>query len=251
MSIGKVDKTIGAGEGFEGLTPEQMKQLMIDRFHEAYGRYENVSGSMYIELCHADAEENGAGHVHWVKGETDLTPEEDIILSREDAIPRLMGLMQRGYKRVTEGVTQDDIDRANAIRIATKSALDREGLLGTYRKGEEWLRVKEYAKGLYSVETGYGDALSTAEHELTETSARVEIDYALQGGYKKEKRGAVSGPKNNSGLLVFFGEAPPEVEEEREQKRVLSFFGKTDDDEEEEDEGGGFNPNWLNGLKSA
>lgn len=226
MSIGKVSEAVGneLGTDFKKMTPEEIKAKILEKFHEAYGRYENVSGQMAFEMSHADGQ---AGMVHWVQTENDVIT-EDIVIDREAAVLRFIIKQRMGYARVFEGTTDEDLRKENDRRIACKSLLDRQGLLGTYvnRQGE-FLRVKEHSKGLYTIEKGYKDFLSSCQPEQTEAVAHAEIDFARDKGYVKEGEELEESGEMSDTLAKFLGREPipkPVVEELEE---------------------GGFNPKWL------
>jgi hypothetical protein len=227
MSIGKLSEAANLGEDFEGLTPEQIKEKILSQFHVTYGRYENVSGTMFFEMCHAPNPDQ-SGMVHWRKGiKSEIT--EDEIIDRETAIKRFIVAQQKGYQRTIEALTEEDLTRERSRMESNRSSLDREGLLTTFHKGKEFIRIKEYSKGLYSIERGYNGSVIEATHNQTETSVRAELDFAKDDGFFKEGEEEDEGFTANP--LRFFGAETPNREEPKEK--------------EPEVREGGFNPKWL------
>lgn len=217
MSVGKISKTVGVGiEAFEGLTLEQIKQKIIAEFHTTYGRYENVSGNMIIEVCHAKDVTTDESKAHWVKYE-DGKIIEDEVMTREKCIPLLLHAMSIGYRREAEGVTQDDIERERIKKDALKSTIDREGLLGVYRKGQDFLSVREYSKDLYTISSGYGECMLECLTDQTDTQARERIMNAELEGFRKDGK-----------VYDDFAPANP----------LMSIFDKPE-------ETGSFNPDWF------
>jgi len=188
MSIGKLSDAGHLGEQFKDMTLEQFKDHIKKTFYQAYGRYENASGKMYVEIEHNGAVDNHeAGSVKWRKGETG-NPEliEDLVLEREQAIPKFfMEVVEKGYSIVFSAITPDDFTKGHEKQELAKSAMAREGLLGIYVRGKEFFRVNEY-EGNYSVERGYDSMITKGKHQLTESEARLEIDLALAEGFRRE-----------------------------------------------------------------
>lgn len=176
----------------EGLTLEQFKDFVKQKFYTQYGRWENASGKMFVELEHnGDADDHNTGSVKWRKGirldsgESDIT--EDVVLERTEAIPRYSSLVHKGYSRIFPAITAEDFEKENQKRRSLESALQREGLLGLYYKGDkEFFRLSEFERGLYSAERGYDGCITSGKHELTVSSARCELDFALAEGFRRE-----------------------------------------------------------------
>jgi hypothetical protein len=227
MSIGKLSEATNLGEEFEGLTAEQIKEKILSQFHTTYGRYENVSGTMFFEMCHAPAEQSGM--VHWRKGVRDEITEDEVI-DRETAIKRFLKAQMKGYQRTIEALTEDDLSRERTRLNSQRSALDREGMLTTFYKGDEFIRVHEYTKGNYSIERGYNGTVIEASHDQTESNVRVELDFAKSEGYVKEGEEIEEAGGNP---MRFFGITPEVLPEEKKEPKV---------------EEGSFNPKWLEGY---
>lgn len=228
MSIGKLSEAANLGEDFKGLTPEQVKEKILGQFHVTYGRYENVSGTMWFEMCHEQDPEK-AGQVHWRKG-VGVEVTEDEILTREQAIKRFIAAQQKGYQRVSEALTEEDLIRARERTDAERSALDREGLLAVFRKGKEYISVKEYNRGRYSIERGYDTSVFEAQHDQSETAVRVALNFAEAEGFVKEGTEAVEAEGNP---MKWFNleDAPAQAAENAPAP--------------EEIEEGAFNPKWF------
>lgn len=183
MSLGKVSAVGSLGKEFEGLTIEQVKQKIIQKFSEAYGRYENVSGKMWVEVYHNEGDKT-EGEVIWRKGIGDEVT-EDLILTHPKAILRFMELVSRGYTLDFKAVTQSDIDKGNALRRQRQSAPEREGWLGKYVKGNRFFSINTFKRDDYYIEYGY-DGVSTRAWNENEGGARFELDMALAEGFTRE-----------------------------------------------------------------
>lgn len=202
MSLGKINEVIDLGKIFEGLTLEQIKQKILDEFHSTYGRYESVSGGMAFEMCHVQGDE---AKVQWRKFEDGVLT-EDLILTREEAIQRFMVKIRLGYQQVFSGVTAEDLKRENARIRADKSLLDLEGVLGTYRDRDgRYIRIKEYSKGVYTIEKGYGESLISIITDQSESATRTELEFALDAGYQKEGIGFEEPDSNTSAINILLG----------------------------------------------
>lgn len=187
MSLGKLTDAGHLGEEFKGMTIEQFLKKIEEMFYKAYGRYENASGKMYVEIEHNGADDNHEqGAVRWRKGITDGEVLEDVILERRQAIPRFAEVVHKGYYLVFNAVTPADFERENEKHRNTFSAMKREGLLGEYVRGEhESFRVNEY-EGVYSVERLYDGSITAGRHGLSEADARAELEKARAEGFCRE-----------------------------------------------------------------
>lgn len=187
MSLGKLSDDGNLGEEFKDLTLAEIKTKLEETFYKAYGRYENVSGKMWIELYHnGDADDHTKGSVVWKKGTIgQIELDEDEILEREKAILRFIRLMQKGYSLVFQAVTKEDMDKHNALRVTAQSNAQREGWLGIYYKGKSFFRINEYSKGQFYIERGYDGTVSETSVE-SEGGAKFELDIALTQGYHRE-----------------------------------------------------------------
>lgn len=186
MSLGKIAERLGTFEEYKGLSIEQIKAKMLERFYEAYGRYENVSGTMWVEITHKGGADYTQGEVVWRKGTIGKDElDEDVILEREAAVRKLMKLMQKGYTEVFKAITQEDLDKHNNLRLERQSTAKREGWLGTYYRNKEFIRFSEFVKDDIYIERGYGDSTLEATNESV-GSAKVELDVAYNKGFRKE-----------------------------------------------------------------
>lgn len=183
MSLGKVSNAGSLGKEFEGLSVEQIKEKIVKKFSESYGRYENVSGRMWAEVYHNEGDQT-EGQVIWRKG-TDDTVTEELILTHPQAIMKFMDLVHKGYVLDFKGVTQSDIDKGNELRLQRRSAPEREGWLGTYYRGSQFFRITTFKRGEYYIEYGY-DGMPTRTMTENEGGARYELDMALANGYTRE-----------------------------------------------------------------
>lgn len=183
MSLGKVSGVASLGNELEGLTPEQIKEKVIQKLSEVYGRYENVSGKMWVELYHNEGDRE-LGDVIYRRG-TDNTVDEETILTHPQAIIKFMEMVHRGYSVVFKGVTQSDMDKGNAMRVQRQSNLQREGLLGNYYKGNHFFRISQFKADDYYIEYGY-DGCPTRTMNENEAGARFELDIALSKGFRRE-----------------------------------------------------------------
>lgn len=192
----KVDSSIGSkkndagsiAEEFKGMTLEAFKELARREFYSTYGKYENASGKMFIELEHdGDAEDHTKGSVKWrkgLRGQDELL--EDLTLTRDEAIPRYFELIEKGYSRTFKAITAEDFAKENEAQRLAQGEMMREGLLGVYYKGKAFFRVNEYEKGEFSIERGYDGQIIEGQHECEEWQAKMELDKALMEGYRKE-----------------------------------------------------------------
>lgn len=186
MSIGKITDSSSFGDEFKDLTPEQIKEKLKEKFYIAYGRYSNVSGKMWLELYHNGGDDHTKGSVIWKRGTVGKDVlDEDEILDREVAIPRFMELMRKGFSLDFNGVTKEDIDKYNALRITAQSNAQREGWLGIYFKGKSFFKVNEYSKGQFYIEKGY-DGITSESSIESEGGARYELEDALDKGFRRE-----------------------------------------------------------------
>jgi len=190
MSIAKTSETGDLGSEFEGLTPKQIKEKLIETFYKAYGRYHNVTGKMWVEIYHnGDPTDTRKGMVIWRKGtyeQDELL--EDEILEREVAIPRFISLMGRGYTRLFEAIGQSEMDTHNKLRLAKQSTAEREGWIGVYYKGKSFFRLNEFSRGEFYIERGYDGAVHETSKE-SEGGAKYELEIALADGYRKVGEG--------------------------------------------------------------
>lgn len=184
MSLGKVNNAGKLGAEFEGLTPEQIRQKIVQKFSESYGRYENVSGKMWAEVYHNENSVDDTDKVIWRKGTGDEVT-EDLTLSHPQAILKFMELVYKGYSLDFKGVTQSDIDKGNALRREQMTAPEREGWLGTYVKGNHFFRINTFKRDEYYVEWGY-DGCTTQTSVENEGGARFELDMAKSKGFRRE-----------------------------------------------------------------
>lgn len=218
MSLGKINNASNLGEALEGLTPDQIKAKIIEKFSEVYGRYENVSGRMWAELYHNEGD-RADGDVIWRKGtigESELT--EDLILTHPQAILKFMELVHKGYSEVFKAVTLSDMDKHNALRIQSLSAPQREGWLGIYYKGDSFLRINQFKPNEYYIEYGY-DGCTTRTSTETEGGARYELDIAKSKGYRRkgEEEAVFTNPLEAFGLVL------DTMESEDEKNRKLAL----------------------------
>ena len=183
MSLGKVSNAGSLGKEFEGLSVEQIKEKIVKKFSESYGRYENVSGRMWAEVYHNEGDQT-EGQVIWRKG-TDDTVTEELILTHPQAILKFMELVHKGYVLDSKGVTQSDMDKGNALRREQMTAPEREGWLGTYVKGDHFFRINTFKRDEYYVEYGY-DGCPTQTSIENEAGARFELDMAKSKGFRRE-----------------------------------------------------------------
>lgn len=183
MSLGKVSNAGSLGKEFEGLSVEQIKEKIVKKFSESYGRYENVSGRMWAEVYHNEGDQT-EGQVIWRKG-TDDTVTEELILTHPQAILKFMELVHKGYVLDFKGVTQSDMDKGNALRREQMTAPEREGWLGTYVKGDHFFRINTFKRDEYYVEYGY-DGCPTQTSIENEAGARFELDMAKSKGFRRE-----------------------------------------------------------------
>lgn len=184
MSLGKVNKIGNLGKEFEGLTPDQIKAKIVQKFSESYGRYENVSGKMWAEVYHNEKSVDDTDKVIWRKGTGDEVTEE-LTLSHPQAILKFMELVYKGYSLDFKGVTQSDIDKGNALRRERMTAPEREGWLGTYVKGDHFFRINTFKRDEYYIEYGY-DGCPTRTMIENEAGARFELDMAKSKGFRRE-----------------------------------------------------------------
>ena len=183
MSLGKVSQVGSLGKDFDGLTPDEIKKKIIQKFSEAYGRYENVSGKMWAEIYHNEGDKT-EGEVIWRKGiGNEIT--EDIILTHPKAILRFMELVYKGYTLDFKAVTQSDIDKGNELRKLRQTAPEREGWLGKYVNGNRFFSISTFKRDEYYIEYGY-DGVTTRAWNENEGGARFELDMALAGGFTRE-----------------------------------------------------------------
>jgi hypothetical protein len=225
-------------EEFAGIKSlEEFKAFILKKFYTAYGRYENASRSMFVEIEHDGTEDHDVGSVLWRKGivkdtgESELTENET--LAREKAIPRYMEAVEKGYSRVFEAITREDFEREAANQLAKQSPIRREGLLGNYYRGKEFFRLKEYAQGVYSVERGYDGSFTGGNHQLSEADARHELESALAEGFARE------GAEADDGVFSFEGwgdmvEAEKTVTEPVLPEGAFNFEGFADMFKEDE-----------------
>lgn len=186
MSIGKIADASNFGDDFKDLSLEQIKEKLKAKFYTAYGRYSNVSGKMWLELYHNGGDDHTKGSVVWRRGTVGKAElDEDEILDREVAIPRFMELMRKGFSLEFNGVTKEDIEKYNALRITSQSNAQREGWLGIYYKGKSFFKVNEYSKGQFYIERGY-DGITSESSIESEGGARFELDDALDKGFRRE-----------------------------------------------------------------
>jgi hypothetical protein len=183
MSLGKTSEVGQLGKVFEGLTFEEIKEKIIQKFSEAYGRYENISGKMWVEVYHNEGDKTN-GNVIWRKGTLDEVTEETI-LSIPQAIGRFMNMIEKGYSLSFKGVTQSDMDKGNAVRLETQSTPKKQGLLGTYYKGGSFIRFNQFKADEYYIEYGYDSAVTRTEIE-NESGLRFELNKALANGFTRD-----------------------------------------------------------------
>ncbi len=215
-SLTKANDAGEIAKEFEGLSIEEFKKMLIQKFFCVYGRYENYSRKLFFELYHSGKTKDGEpleGSVVWRKGEVDGEVEEEV-LERPDAIKRFTGTLEKGYTRVFKGVTREEVEKETAIHLSKRTALAREKALGIYYKGKSFFRLAEYTIGLYSVEKGYDGALFSGQHQLTEAEARCELAFALAEGYVRE---GVDAEEINVNPLAGFG---VEVKDNKEIEEV-------------------------------
>jgi hypothetical protein len=186
MSLGKLSDVGDMGELGKGLTLAEFKAELEKAFWQAYGRYENASGKLWIEIEHNGDADFNAGSVKWRKGEVG-NPEllEDLILERKEALVKFANLMNKGYSIVFRAVTTADFEKNNEKRLAEQSSITREGLLGTYYRGQSFFRLSEFGD-VYSAERGYDGVIMSAKHELDEAAARLELNAALEDGFRRK-----------------------------------------------------------------
>ncbi len=209
MSLGKVSGVGNLGSELEGLTPEQIKSAIKEKFSKVYGRYENVSGRMWAELYHNEGDKT-EGDVIWRKGTGDEITEE-LILEVPQAIMKFMELVHKGYSEEFKGVTQADIDKGNAMRKQKQSAPQREGWLGIYYKGSHFFRISQFKADDYYIEYGY-DGCPTRTMNENEGGARYELDMALSKGFRRkgEEEVEFTNPMEAFGLELDTMEAQDE-----------------------------------------
>ena len=227
MSLGKITDVVKLGEAFEGLTPEQIKEKISQKFSEAFGRYESTSGKMWVEVYHNEGDKT-AGNIIWRKGtEGKDELDEDLILDLPEALSRFYVLMNRGYTCVFRGVTQSDMDKGNDLRITKQSKPQREGWLGTYHKGSRFFRINQFKANEYYVEYGY-DGMTTRTSVENESGARFELDMALAEGFAREgsEEAEFVNPLEAFGLELDSIEA----DEYREQNKHKVVDGELPDD---------------------
>lgn len=186
MSLSKVSEVGNLGDDFKGLTLQQIKDKICEKFYVVYGRYENVSGTMWVEVYHKGSEDYSQGEVIWRKGTINKSElDEDEILTREVAIPKFIDLINKGYSLEFKAVTQSDMDTQNALRIEQQSTLKREGWLGIYYRGDSFFRISQFKKDEYYIEQGYDGVTINTSFE-TEAGAKYELDMALSEGFRRE-----------------------------------------------------------------
>lgn len=192
MSLGNLSDAGHLGEKFKGMTIAEFLEEIQKSFYRAYGRYENASGKMYIELEHnGDADNHEHGSVKWRKGETGGELLEEETLERPQAIIRFTEIVHRGYYLAFNAITAEDFERERAKQLEGFSAIKREGVLGKYVRGEkEIFRLGEY-QGVYSAERLYDGLITAGKHGLSEEEARAELASAIEQGFHRDGDEAV------------------------------------------------------------
>jgi hypothetical protein len=178
--------------GITGLVEllETLKKLSKDakdNFHTVFGRYESASGQMWVEFYHGDAPE-----MVTIRKGFDEETNVNKVVTLSEALKEYRDVASKGYSLVFKGVTQEDMDKGNAERLQKQSKLHREGLLGTFRNGDNFIRINEFTKGLYYIEIGSKDTtFESLEYGELETLNLVksyqDSGYSKDGGEKIEK----------------------------------------------------------------
>lgn len=194
---------------FAGKTFEEFKKFVTKQFHATYGRYENNSGTLFFEVYHSETAPDGYPDetgVRWRKGLVGKEDEaEDEVIMVPTAITRYADIVGRGYTRIFKGVTEGDMENGRERLRVQMSAPAREGLLGTYRRGDSFVRVSEYKKGEYSLERGCGLIVNEGRHGLNETEFRGALAAILDEGFSMDGDGAAVSADIGSALDFLSG----------------------------------------------
>ena len=172
MSLENIGEMIGAE-----LTPENIEALITASFPTMFGRYESTSGKMAVEMCHASE-----GKVRWKRFEHDLVVEE-ALYDYKTVIPKFKDIVEKGFQPVFKALTEEDISREHAKRRKKLSKLARLNLLGTYRKGEDFVRVNEWGHENYFVEFGYRGTVTENRKDLTADKTLAILDEIDADGF--------------------------------------------------------------------
>jgi hypothetical protein len=223
MSLGKIAEGLGLGKLKDGvlvLSLEEFEKLMLAEFHKAFGRWESSSGRVFVVVCH-----HSEGNVVWQMG-TETGLDEDTVLPIKEALPRFQKLVQGGFISVFPATTLEDVERETAKIDASKSLLARTFRVGTYRKGEHFLRVNEFQKGVYFLEYGRGMTARKQTPEATEAEALAEIRKYEAKGYVKEGRAPIRSAAETfmlDGANITVAE-PDDEDEDGLQQLMESFY---------------------------
>lgn len=174
-----------------------LKELVIADFPRYFGRYESASGRVWFEIYQqSESVENGA--VRFRMGEEyPFKLEEDLILPPEQAITKFRQLAVKGFWPVFSAKTQEEMDEANEARIR-----GNEDILGLFVKDREFIRVDCYGDN-YSLQRGYVDTVTSADHEQTEEQAREFVRVALENGFhRKGERPVSQGSDNQASITI-------------------------------------------------
>lgn len=191
MSLSKIAEMLGLPDLAE------LEKQITDKFPTQFGRYESVSGKVYFEIWEGDK-----GRVGWRKGEGEKVLESEE-LEYPVAIQRFSEVMNKGYLKVFSARTLAELEEERSKMDANKSVLAKTNRLGTYHKGNDFMRVSEFVKGEYFVEYGTHQSVFDSLSRLDESEALVHIDSVLADGYVKE-----GSQPTRSNASLFFNDDP-------------------------------------------
>lgn len=170
----------GVSKGEKKLSMEDFKQGLREQVVKHCGRYETLSGKTWAELFLRDEK------FIYRRGELE-SPQNDseTELTEEKAALALVNLMAKNFVPVFEASTEEQVAIENKQRIAGQTLAEREGWLGNYYKGDEFFRVNQFVVGLFYIETGYKDTVTSA-WEGDEYDARSALRKAERDGFTRE-----------------------------------------------------------------
>lgn len=164
---------------------KEFNQKIRDQFPETWGLYHNVSNTLFIEVFGDNLSINEKSKITWRTGEIELGTSREETLEVDTAIMRLMEAMNHGYTPVCLAKNAEDLEKAKKILFDGYSLIKQSGKLGTYVKGDYWIRIKEYTKNIYSIESGYKglmeDFVDRNESDTLMLLSKIEAE-----GYRKE-----------------------------------------------------------------
>ena len=168
------------------LNIEQLKKIVEAEFPSVYGKYESVSGQVWLEICtNENSDSAEAFPVSWKAGRygtTELDIEETLTIPI--AMRRFSQLMQGGYTKIFRAKTEAEMRIGNSDYQQTKSKFYRDGKLGTYYRNDSYISFSEYTAGEFYIEYGY-DGASTDAETLNEELAEAKLAEYLELGYAK------------------------------------------------------------------